>query len=314
MPNAVLVKFTKRGSALTVKDLQASATVDKEYQSKHAGKFLKKLMDDSQKFKAVQSKMNEAYLWHRNITLPFLDNGMRMLNVEKLEDYMQAVSKYKSEIQRLLLDLKPEWDQEIAKDMQRLGGLANPKDYPTWQEIEYKYEIDVKVLPVPEASDFRFEVDQEIVNELDNLKKQAKIDGRKEVFGRVEKFVSNAIENCSKEKPRIHETMLGNMADLADIMKYLNVHSDPEMDIVSEKLAELSKLVTTFNLRNDPVIRSNFALECERFLKKLESGNWNSDEEGKVVVENDAVFSYEAPRELVVGGEVASNELANSVI
>lgn len=310
MPNAVLVKFTKRGGALNIKDVQAAQTVDKEYQSKHAGKFLKKLMDDSNKFKAIQYKLNDAYLWHRNITMPFMDNGMRMLNVEKLDDYMQEIVKYKSEIQRLLLDLKPEWDNEIAKDMQRLGGLANIHDYPSWSEIESKYEIDVKVLPVPEKEDFRFAVDQNIVNELDNLKKQAKIEGRKEVYSRIEKFVSSAMENCSKEKPRIHETMLGNMEDLADIMQYLNIHNDAEMSIVAEKLGELSKLVTTFNLRNDPVVRQNFSKECEKFLYRLATGNWNSEAEyAEVVAEVDV------PEELVVGGELTpSNELANSVV
>jgi hypothetical protein len=279
MPNAVLVKFTKHGSALAVKDLNAAAVVDKEYNSKHAGKFMKKLMDDSSKFKAVHSKLNEAYLWHRNVTMPFLDNGMRMLNVEKLDEYMQKMAAYKSDIQRLLLDLKPEWDNEVNLDMQRLGGLANPKDYPDFTEVEYRYKIDVKVLPVPEAQDFRFQVDQEIVNELDRMKNQAKIEGRKEVYERVERVVSAAASNCSKDKPRIHETLLGNMADLADIMKYLNIHEDPEMNVVAEKLAELANSCSTFNLRNDEVVRKQLAKDCDTFISKLRNGNWFEIEE-----------------------------------
>jgi hypothetical protein len=253
MPNAVLVKFTKHGSALAVKDLSAAAAVDKEFSSQHAGKFMKKLMADSSKFTAVHSKLNEAYGWHRNITMPFLDNGMRMLNVEKLDEYMQRIGTFKSEIQRLLIDLKPEWDNEIMKDMTRLGALANVKDYPDWAEVEYKYKIDVKVLPVPEASDFRFAVDPAIVRELDTMKDQAKIEGRREVYSRVDKLVSAAMVNCSKDKPRIHESMLENMADLADVMQYLNIHSDAEMNVVAEKLKELSESCTTFNLRNDEV-------------------------------------------------------------
>jgi len=283
MPNAVIVKFTKHGSALAVKDLQAAAVVDREYQSKHAGKFMKKLMDDSDKFKAVHSKLNEAYNWHRGITMPFLDNGMRMLNVEKLDDYMQRIASFKSDIERSLLDLKPEWDNEIAKDMQRLGGLANPKDYPDFSEVEYRYKIDVKILPVPEAQDFRFAVDKSITDELDTLKQQAKIEGRREVYSRVEKLVSSAMVNCGKEKPRIHESMLENMKDLADVMQYLNIHNDGEMSVVAEKLGELSECVTTFNLRNDPVVRENFSKECERFLNKLRNGTWFEIEEPEVV-------------------------------
>lgn len=313
MPNAVLVKFTKHGSALAVKDLNAAAVVDKEYNSKHAGKFMKKLMDDSRKFKDVHSKLNEAYLWHRNVTMPFLDNGMRMLNVEKLDEYMQKMASFKSDIQRLLLDLKPEWDNEIAKDMQRLGGLANPKDYPDFNEVEYRYKIDVKVLPVPEAGDFRFNVDKEITEELDRMKQQARIEGRQEVYGRVENVVSAAMSNCSKDKPRIHETLLTNMADLADIMKYLNIHDDAEMSVVACKLKELAESATTFNLRNDEVVRKNLARDCEDFLNKLRSGNWFNPvvQEESEFVESETV---EVPVQKCEAGNSSAAELADSVI
>ena len=283
MSNSVIVKFTKRGSALAVKDAAAANAVDTQFHSKRAGKFVKKLMDESAKFKAVTSKLNEAYNWHKAVTMPFLDNGMRMLHVDKMDDYILQTNKYKSEIQRLLLDLKPEWDNEIALDMQRLAGLGNVKDYPSWGEIEYKYSIDVKFLPVPEASDFRFQVDQDIVNELDNMKKQAKIEGRQEVFARVEKVVGVAIDQCTKSNPRIFDSMLGNMADLADVMKYLNIHDDPEMTVVAEKLKELSESCTTFNLRNDEVIRKVLASDCEAFISKLRNGNWYEIQEPEVV-------------------------------
>ena len=136
------------------------------------------------------------------------------------------------------------------------------------------------------------------------MKDQAKIEGRREVYSRVDKLVSAAMVNCSKDKPRIHESMLENMADLADVMQYLNIHSDAEMNVVAEKLKELSGLVTTFNLRNDPVVRQNFSKEAEEFLKRLRTGNWYE--------EMDAEFEeVEVPMQVC---QEQSHQLQDSVI
>jgi hypothetical protein len=314
MPNAVLVKFTKHGSPLTVKDLSAAAVVDREFKSDHAGKFLKKLMDGSKQFKTIHSKLNEAYGWHKSYTMPFLDNGMRMLNVEKLDDYLQQMNTFKSELQRLLIDLKPEWDSEVTKDMAKLAGLANPKDYPQWGEIEYRYAIDVKILPVPEAQDFRFAVDQNIINELSTLKEQAKIEGRKEVFGKVEKLVSAAIIQCRKEKGKIYDSLLGNMKDQAELIQYLNIHNDAELAVVGDALTELSESVTTFNLRNDPVERINLANRCDEFITRLRSGNFTTVTSGVMdpnVVDPDIEIEFDSDSRVPVEPE---NSLSDAVV
>ena len=282
MPNSVVVKFTKHGSPLTAKDSRADDAVNATFGSNHAGRFVKKLLDSSDKFKAINSKLNEAYNWHKSVTMPYLDNGMRELNCEYLEKYIEKIGTFKVETQGLLLDLKPVWDEEVTKDIEKMAGLGNASDYPQWKEVEFKYSIDVKILPKPQVEDFRCAVDQSIIDELAHMKEQAKIEGRKEIFGKVEKLCNVAIEQCAKDKGKIYDSMLGNMVDQADLIGILNIHNDVELEGMCTSLRTVAESTNTFNLRNDVMVRTALANRCRDFLGRLNSGGFAVEQETTV--------------------------------
>lgn len=275
MANSVIVKFTKHGSALNVKSNKAAAAVDAAFNSKHAGKFLKGLLTDCKEFKEVTNTLNKAYLRHIEITMPYLDNGMRMKDVETLDAYLSEISGFKNEVADKMRALEPVYQSEVAKDIQRLGDLADPLNYPTWEAMRYKYGIDVKVFPTPNKQDFRFPASAEVQKQLDDVLEEAKIAGREKLFYRARVAVSRLKESSEKEeKTRRHESSITNIQDLADVMGILNVHDDAEVRYLAAGLKEVIQGVTIWDLRNSDVARKEVVDRCRKFLASTGGGGF----------------------------------------
>jgi hypothetical protein len=51
----------------------------------------------------------------------------------------------------------------------RLGGLFRPEDYPAPDELRSKFSFETKVMPLPDAGDFRVTLGEE---EKERIKRQ----------------------------------------------------------------------------------------------------------------------------------------------
>jgi hypothetical protein len=63
----------------------------------------------------------------------------------------------------------------VIKSRSRLGGLFRPEDYPLSTEIRDKFGFETKVMPLPDADDFRVSLGDE---EKDRVKRQIHRIGR----------------------------------------------------------------------------------------------------------------------------------------
>lgn len=277
--NGIVVKFSKRSPLDSIKDTDASAAVDKQFNSKNAGKFMKKLFDDSPLHKAIVSKQNESYRWHINHTFPLMDGGFRICDPEFSDSYLASISGFKSEIAGLVSKFEPEYQAAIQADLARLAGLGNPTDYPPWEEMKERYGIDAKVMMPPSQPDFRFKVAEQMQKDYDEMIEQSKIAGRKELFARATKVVTTLKESCEKENTRRHESSLTNIQDLADVMGILNVHDDAEIRYLIEELKQVIAGVSIWDLRNSDVVRSAVAERCGKFLRQIDSGGFVAPED-----------------------------------
>lgn len=304
MANAVIVKFSRHGSALNVKSNAAAAAVDAAFGSKHAGNFTKKLLDGCQELKAVNSKSTEAYNWHIDVSLPLLDNGMRVIKPDYVETYLEKFNGFKSELQNLWREFEPVYSQAVADDIARLAGLADPTDYPTIEEMRYKYGIDVKFFPMPEKSDWRFAASEELNKQLDEVLEEAKIAGRGELFSRSSKVVDVLKTACEKtEKTRRHASSIENIKDLAATMDILNVHNDAEIRYLAEDLKAVVEGITIYDLKNSELARAEVVERCRNFLSKVNGNGFippaPEPQEQATSVDVEETYSREVMDELI---------------
>ena len=121
---------------------------------KRAGRYNKKLIDP--KFlSGVSAAHNNARRLHRLLTLPWDDDGTRILTTAGYLPYTEKMHdcrlKAEDEVKQFISTLP----DAVKEAKQRLGELFNEDDYPTNDVLKSKFGFDVEIKPVPESGDFR---------------------------------------------------------------------------------------------------------------------------------------------------------------
>jgi hypothetical protein len=163
-----------------------------------------------------------------------------------------------------------------------LGDAANAGDYPrTYEELRRRYGYHVRILPVPEADDFRVKLAQE---DLDAVRSQVESDRRallaeamREPFQRFYQVVKHMVERLNaytmengKAKNTFRDSLVNNVKDLLAVLPDLNLARDPGLERLAEEIQK-KLVVDPDTLRSDDKTRKTTAVQAERILKKLEA-------------------------------------------
>ena len=200
-----------------------------------------KLLIPKETLAEVRRIAGEARREHYFMTLPWDDNGYRVLPAAVYMEHTEKLREYSRQFMAAVELFAAQFDQLVIESRSRLGGLFRPEDYPTSKEIRDKFAFDTKVMPLPDANDFRVSLGDE---EQDRIKRQitASVEASltvasRELWQRMYEAVSHMADRLSAYKateqgrrtslPRFHRDQPGE-ASRRDAR--LNVTGDPELE------------------------------------------------------------------------------------
>jgi len=252
--------------------------------AKEAGRYNKRLV--AHKFFAgVSQAHNNARRVHRMLTLPWEDDGTRILSNTGYIDYMAKMRacrlKAEDEVKLFLADPDP----YIAEAKQRLGTMFNISDYPSADALKEKFGFDIEVHGMPEAKDFRAKLSdastKSIIKDIERRTNERLQNAMNDLFKRVEEKVRNLADRLREYQPskdgtkaegRIRDTVITHIRELAiDVLPVLNVTDDPRITALQQQL--LSELVehSPEILRADSKVRAQTISKADKILKKVQS-------------------------------------------
>jgi hypothetical protein len=208
---AMLVKLKVRGTdfGTTKKDKAVTESIANQYGAeKDAGAYTKRLI--AKEFTATLSTLSrEVKALHRGLTLPWDDDGERILPIEVYFDYMQQMRSYKADYKRAVDELKFKWEDAMRNAKQRLGRMFNEEDYKHRNAAdlfclhpdtgEYlRFSIDLRTRPIPVSTDFRVMLNRE---ESDRV--------RQEIDRQYQETIRDAVAD-------LWERLAGPIKDLRD--------------------------------------------------------------------------------------------------
>src|SRR6185312_17333824 len=149
------------------------------------------------------------------------------------------------------------------------GGLFRENDYPTPSELRAKFSFETKVLPLPDASDFRVALGNE---EKDRIKRQitAAVEaslqvGSRELWYRLYEAVQHMADRLTAYKVTgngvehpFRDTVVTNLVKLVDVLPKLNITNDPELERLANRV-RASLLVDPKELRTSESVRNETA-------------------------------------------------------
>jgi hypothetical protein len=231
--------------------------------------------------KAVQSAAGDARTFHYTNTLPWNDNGDRILPAANFFIYRQEIDKLKKQFETAVQDIINNYDEMIADARIRLNGLFDSNDYPSKYELERKYYFTVDISPIPTSADFRLTltngeeeaIKEEIQNRLQTAAQKANLDAWKRLYETVARFgeVLPAFDPAAAGKDRgtFRDSLVGNAVELCDLLTRLNITDDPELERMRKEVENKLTAYSAKELREDTNARKEVTKDAEAILAAM---------------------------------------------
>lgn len=269
---AMLVTMSVSCWTAQKKDTKVSAEIEASHNAKNAGRYNKMLVDKAH-LDPLTSFAGAVRSYHYKMTLPWLDNGARLLPSKLFMEYSAEIRKLQSDYRALVDKFVNHYDAHLIQDArQRLGTMYDPDDYPPGHKLRDKFGIEIDIAPVPDGQDFRVDVTESernrIASEITGKVAERQAAAQRDAWVRVREVVSLIEARCSAEKTCIRESLIDNARDLSRLLPGLNVAAEPLMDDVCGKIVE-HLLVDPERLRKSVTTRKRVAASAREILEML---------------------------------------------
>jgi len=233
-----------------------------------AGRYHKVLLP-KQALADIQKIVSEARQEHYFMTLPWDDNGYRVLPAAAYMDHVAKMRAMSNRFTESVDSLAGQFLTLVEQARTRLGGLFRESDYPCPDELRAKFSFETRVMPLPDAGDFRVALGDE---EQARIKRQitAAVEaslqvGSRELWFRLYEAVQHLADRLTAYKVTgqgiehpFRDTVVTNLVKLVDVLPKLNVTNDPELERLAEQV-RTSLLVDPQELRKSETVRAETA-------------------------------------------------------
>lgn len=267
------------------KDKVASEKVAADFGSdRNMGHYVKQAIA-KEHLNRITKNINEFRTLVYKYTLPWQDDGFRLLSVELYQKLSEETRKHSTEHNEAVDEFIQNYSRYIHESENRLNGLFNPADYPTAQKLYNKFSFDVTFSPVPDSGSFALlsdMVDTEIVELSEALNEQhskaletAMADCWERIHDLIVRLRDKMTEQDRPDKkgnlvsPIFRDSIIGNIKELVDILPGLNITKDPALEKARQDLeADLAR-INPQELRESKESRQEVAKKTDTILNNL---------------------------------------------
>lgn len=254
---AVRLSFTWFGCRKSLTPAQKAEAADAfgaEGQFLSAGK---KLVDTRYPaFRKVTAVRGRAVGFWRSLTLPYPENGIRLIRQDRVEEFDRELNSFRGELDAAVAELDDRYGELQAAARRRLGSLFNPADYPASLRPWFKLDWD---FPSVEPPDYLMDLHPRLYEQ-----EKARIAARfEEAVGLAEQafvqefreLVGHLCERITGDGKVFRNSAMSNMAEFFERFRSLNVRSNAELDQLVAQAQAVVRGVAPQDLRDDRQLR-----------------------------------------------------------
>jgi hypothetical protein len=251
-------------------DKNISKKIEKQHNAHNAGRFNKNLIADAE-IKEIQKIANSARTFLYGKTLPWGDNGDRLLPSNTYLDFVNEFRDFKVQFDAAASEFIRQYPALKEEARNRLNGMFLEDDYPSLSKIKTKFNIDVSFMPISDTDDFRVKIDDD---EVSNLKNQIELEinsritqATKSMWTRMKEAVAHMVEKLSDKDAIFRDSLVSNIRELIDVLPRLNFTEDEDIKDMLDTMKSL--LVDPESLRTSRHLRNAKAEEAKAILNKI---------------------------------------------
>lgn len=277
-------------------------TQSKGARSKRAATVHKHLFSECPALEAIKSLRGEVRTWFNTVTLPWDDNGRRLITTAQYLNVMGQAAKYEQRFNDLVRVFVQTYATEISKQAFEMGALFDRTEYPPESEVAAKFRFSFTIEPVPESGDFRVDIGAAAAADLkDQYEKATQLrvsgamadawrrvkeqvewvqermtavlehdpDAVEKIEERDETGAVVSVEIKKKRRPKLYDSMLEQGLELTALLRDLNVTGDPKLEAARVALETALSRVDMDSLKESPELQQATRTAMENILSEF---------------------------------------------
>jgi len=248
-----------------------------------SGRYNKKLIDPAA-LSEIRKSANLARKAHYQQTLPWLDDGSRVLPAKGFDKYSREMREYKANFEQAVKDFLGKWNDHLTDAQISLNGMFDANDYPSLPDLRSEYAFKTIINPMPDSDDFRVQVGSDNVDaireQIEERTKEATELAVADVMERISSTVGHMRDKLDSYKPSkgkgtkaqntFKDSLVGNVQELVDLLPSLNVTNSPQIAQIAQDMGSRLCGVDAQTLRDDTDARSQVASDANSIMSKLD--------------------------------------------
>ena len=200
---------------------------------------------------------NEAKKFHKFHTVPWGEEGKRLLPVSKYDWYKQEMDDFSIQFEDLKIQFIKDYEYWKQKAEAGMGELYRESDYPQRDAIERMTFFEWNVSAVPTSKHLVMQLGQRQINEIKekmekgNAKRLQKVSV--DLYTRIGEAVklvrSKLVTDEDGKAAIIRQSVLDGLSNVVDVVPELNVMGDDELSKLCEEVREMIADINAKELR-----------------------------------------------------------------
>jgi len=254
---------------------------------KHAGRYVKNLLANHPKHKAVVNYRQTIYNWLQRRTYKW-NQSQNLLPSVDVPKFKQEYQEHQLAFHGLVDSLTTDYDSIVSDMAFKQGTMFNLDDYPTKEQVHAKFSLNLYVSEVP-MNDFRCGIAEDIADDLfATYKKQAQ--GIIESIGQEQSErlleVMESISHCCghdesevngevrTKRRKIYDTTIQKALEMCESFKRFNLKNDSGLESARASLEKVLRGVKAEDIRDSDAVRHHVKEGIDDILSKF--GSFNS--------------------------------------
>ncbi len=244
--DAMLVSLRINSWSGRLYDRQASQQVAIHHDADtNAGRYNKRLLP-KQAFAALAATMSNARTSHNANTLPWDDQGGRLLTVTNYDRYTTALDTLIERVVRERARFIEDYDDYVDQARLDLGRLFRLEDYPGTEALQGKFAIRYRIVPVPDAHHFMADLAQgeteRVRRDIEQQVRTRLNDAQRDLYRRLSEAVERVGERLREDengKPLVfRDSLIENIRELVDVVPRLNIFADDDLAMLCREVKD----------------------------------------------------------------------------
>lgn len=256
---------SKWGATHTDKKITEEVAIKHRVNAKRAGHYRKHAIDtEDSTYKAVGAAISALRTRHAYWTLPWGENGSRILPAANFSDYSTDMRVLRAEMDVAVANFVAEYPKLKQKARNELGTIYDESDYP--QDIERKFGCEVSIMPLPDANDFRVDLPDEAIDDIrQNITRELQRtmgDAMREPYSRLFDHIHRIVEKFGNPDAIFQTSTIDGLRDLCGVLERLNITNDPQLEEFRQRACTMIEGVDAKTIREMPEKRRDVAAEA----------------------------------------------------